>query len=43
MSRKYPVGTRFRIWAKLTDREGCGQFLYTSWRWKFEVLSDQPT
>lgn len=39
MSRNYPVGTRFRIWAKLTDREGGGQFLYTSWRWKFEVLS----
>lgn len=32
MSRDYPVGTRFRIWAKLTDREGGGQFLYTSWR-----------
>ena len=39
MSSDYPVGTRFRIWAKLTDREGGGQFLYTSWRWRFEVLS----
>lgn len=39
MSRDYPVGTRFRIWAKLTDKEGGRPFLYTSWRWKFEVLS----
>jgi hypothetical protein len=38
MGRDYPVGTRFRIWAKLTDKEGGRPFLYTSWRWKFEVL-----
>ena len=38
MSRDYPVGTRFRIWAKLTDREGGGQFLYTYWGWKFDVV-----
>ncbi len=41
MSTDYPIGTRFRIWAKLTDREGGGRFLYISWRCKFEVLS-QP-
>lgn len=41
MSREHPVGTRFRIWAKLTDREGGGEFLYTSWRWDYEVIS-QP-
>jgi hypothetical protein len=34
----HPIGTRFRIWAKLTDREGGGQFLYTSWRWGYEVV-----
>jgi len=35
----YPLGTRFRVWAKLTDKEGSGEFLYSSWRWKFDVLS----
>ena len=35
----YPLGTRFRIRAKLTDRKGKGMFLYTYFGWKFEVLS----
>jgi hypothetical protein len=39
LSRDYPVGTRFRIRAKRTDREGGTPFLYSSWRWNFEVLS----
>lgn len=39
LSTDYPVGTRFRILAKLTDREGGGDYLYSSWRWKYEVLS----
>lgn len=39
LSRDYPVGTRFRIKAKLTDREGSGDFLYSYYRWKYEVLS----
>ena len=29
LKRDYPVGTRFRIWAKLTDREGT-DFLYSN-------------
>jgi hypothetical protein len=40
MSRNYPVGTRFRIKAKLTDMQGT-PFIYSSWQWKYEVLS-QP-
>lgn len=36
--RDYPVGTRFRLRVKLTDREGGGEYLYSSWRWSFEVL-----
>jgi hypothetical protein len=36
--RNYPVGTRFRLRVKLTDREGGGEYLYSSWRWSFEVL-----
>jgi len=38
LSRNYPVGTRFKIRAKLTDREGGGQYLYSSYRWPVEVL-----
>jgi len=36
--RDYPVGSRFRIRAKLTDREGGGEFLYSHYSWKFELL-----
>lgn len=39
LTTNYPVGTRFRLRAKLTDREGGGQFLYSSWRWPVEVIS----
>lgn len=39
LSRDYPVGSRFRIRAKLTDREGGGEFLYSYHGWRFEVLS----
>jgi len=28
MRRNYPVGTRFRIYAKLTDKEGGAPFLH---------------
>lgn len=35
---RYPLGTKFRIRAKLSDYKGGGVFLYTSWRWKLEVL-----
>jgi hypothetical protein len=38
MVRNYPVGTRFRIRAKLTDKEGGGEFLYTYFGWPHEVL-----
>jgi len=33
-----PVGTIFRLQAKLTDREGGGEYLYSSWQWKYEVV-----
>lgn len=38
LSKNYPVGTKFRIRAKLTDREGGGEYLYSSFRWPVEVL-----
>jgi hypothetical protein len=38
MRTGHPVGTRFRVWAKLTDLQGGGEFLYTSWQWPYEVV-----
>jgi hypothetical protein len=40
LSCNYPVGTRFRITAKLTDRKGGGEFLHSHHNWPYEVLSD---
>ena len=40
LSKDYPVGTRFRIKAKLTDREDGGEFLYSYYGWKYEVLEE---
>jgi hypothetical protein len=38
LSENYPVGTRFRLRVKLTDRGGGGEYLYSSWQWRFDVL-----
>ena len=38
LSHDYPVGTKFRIKAKLTDKEDGGEFLYSYFGWKFEVV-----
>lgn len=38
LTRNYAVGTVFRIKAKLTDREGSGDFLYSYFGWKFDVV-----
>ncbi|PWB91202.1 hypothetical protein C5688_06080 [Methylocystis sp. MitZ-2018] len=38
LSNDYPVGTKFRIKAKLTDREGAGEFLYSYHGWNYEVI-----
>ncbi len=38
LSRDYPIGTKFMLQAKLTDREGGGEYLYSSYRRKFEVV-----
>lgn len=39
LTRDYAIGTRFRIRAKLTDREGSGDFLYSFHGWPVEVLT----
>lgn len=41
MRKSHPVGTKFLIKAKVTNREDGPPFLYTSWRWRYEVLSDE--
>ncbi|TNC81291.1 MAG: hypothetical protein C9356_09295 [Oleiphilus sp.] len=38
LSRDYPVGTKFKLQAKLTDREGGGEYLYSYFRWPYEVV-----
>lgn len=38
MRKNYPVGTKFRIWAKVTDREGGKPFLYSHFDWPYEVV-----
>jgi hypothetical protein len=40
MRYRHPVGTKFIVRAKLTDREGGTPFLYTSWQWKYQVVSE---
>lgn len=38
LSKNYPVGSRFEIIAKLTDREDGGEYIYSSFRWEFKVI-----
>uniref|UniRef100_E6VIN3 Uncharacterized protein n=1 Tax=Rhodopseudomonas palustris (strain DX-1) TaxID=652103 RepID=E6VIN3_RHOPX len=37
-TNRYKVGTRFKIRAKLTDRRGSGEFVYSYFGWPYEVL-----
>lgn len=37
----HPVGTKFRIKVKLTDREGGGEYLFNSWQWEYEVVTEK--
>lgn len=39
LMRDYPVGTVFKIRAKLTDREGGGEFLYSYHGWRVDVVA----
>jgi hypothetical protein len=36
----HPVGTRFRVLAKLSDKEGGNQFLHTNHAWPYTVLNE---
>lgn len=35
---QHPIGTRFKLWAKLTDRQGGTTFLHSPYVWEPEVL-----
>lgn len=37
LSNDYPVGTKFRIRAKITEREGT-PFIFSSYAWAYEVI-----
>lgn len=38
LKKKYLVGTKFKIKAKLTDREHGGEYLYSHYSWPYERL-----
>jgi hypothetical protein len=38
MRKEFPVGTRFRIYAMETNREGGKPFLYSRYDWPYEVI-----
>ena len=40
LSRNYPVGTKFKIQAKVTDRAGGRRYLYSNYRWPVVVMSE---
>ena len=42
LSRGYPVGTRFHLRVKITDRENGGEFLYSYHGWPVRVLPSTP-
>lgn len=38
MRKRHKVGTKFKIWAKETDRDGGKPFLYSHFNWPYEVV-----
>jgi hypothetical protein len=36
----HPIGTRFLVYAKLTDKEGGSDFVHTNHAWDVEVLGE---
>jgi len=39
MRKRHPIGTKFKVWAKIKNTIDTPH-LYTSWQWKYDVLSD---
>ena len=40
MRMNHPVGTKFRIYAEETAREGGKPFLYSQFNWPYEAVED---
>lgn len=40
LSYEYPLGTRFRIKAKITNREGGTPYIYSHYSWPYEVIGN---
>lgn len=40
MKLDYPVGTRFKVRAKIIHKASGTSFIYTHYTWPFEVLND---
>lgn len=38
LSYDHPVGTRFKIKAKITQKEGGSKFIYSHYKWPYVVL-----
>ena len=38
MRAQHPVGTKFRIFAKETNKEGSEPFLYTHYSWPYQII-----
>ena len=41
MREDYPVGTKFRIKAKITNKEGGTPFIYSHYSWHFDVINEE--
>ena len=41
MRKNHPIGTIFKIQAKITDREGGTSFLFSSHTWPYTVLTSE--
>jgi len=40
LSTDYPIGTKFRIRAKITNREGGAAFIYSHYSWHYDVVPE---
>lgn len=40
LKNAYPVGTKFQIRAKITNKQGGTPFIYTHYSWPYVVLKD---
>lgn len=39
MRERHPIGTKFKVWARIKDTDQTPH-LYTSWQWKYDVITN---